>query len=111
DRLWRGRLHAVREFVAGDARLQLAVAAALLTMPAVQVVQELELARLLLSADVLGGCQVANRLGAGFQRYPLINRRHEASTPVARPVDCLARIVFQHDESWQVVVLRAQAVI
>ena len=77
---------------------------------AVQVVQQSQLRPLARFVHALGRRQIPDRLLVREDRRALIGRGHESRSPIARSVDDFARIVFQHHERGQVLVLGAQSV-
>src|SRR6185437_4589337 len=110
DGLGRGGLHAISQFIGGDARFQVVIFAALGEMTAIQVLHEIELAAL--SRPALGKRrpQVQNRRLAIAEARALVGGRHEAGGPVARPARRIFGVIEQHDVARQVFAGAAESI-
>ena len=111
DGLGRGRLHAVRELVALDAALELAVARAqerVARVPHLQAVEHRALQRI---GAALRVREIEDRRAFAAQHGALVDRGHVAARPVLGARDRAARAVEHHHESRQVLVDRAEAVV
>ena len=108
-RFRRRRLHAIRQLVRLDPRIQFALVRPALRMVAVQVAQQIEQPALLRLADRLGPVQVQNRRTFALQQRALIRRGQKSRTPVLRAAHH-ALVVGQDHESRQVRIGRAQSI-
>ena len=102
-------LHAISQLVAVHARGQLGVARTPGDVVFIELRQKIEVAALLLARDTLGRVQIENRRTLRAQRGALKVRRQKAVGPVRRAALRIGHL-GQHDESGQILILRAEPV-
>src|SRR5580765_777626 len=103
-------LHAEGEFVAADARVELAVLRPAGGKLAIELREQFQLSALLRFTNPAWRVQVWERFGRRTQPHALIQGEHEARTPIARTPDDLAVVIAQNRKGGQVLVFRAEAV-
>ena len=104
-------LHPEGEFKRCDPRLEVGVTGTKGQVFAVELIDEVQLGQLPLVADSFGVVEIQNRALARQELGSLMRRRHEAGTPDAVATGGLAIAVEHDDETGQIPVLGAQAVI
>jgi hypothetical protein len=110
DRLWRRRLHPVRQLVGVNAGGELGIERVLRRVLLVQLVQQPQPSPLLVVGPRHRRLEVDDRAAGIPDRHPVVGRRHVAVAPVRRPVDRTAAMIGEDDETGQVLVLAAEAV-
>src|SRR6185295_5701586 len=81
-----------------------------LSVLAIEVAQQIELAALLLFANSAWRMQIGNQFAIVLKADALVNGGHEPCAPIPRPVDDRRRVVLQHDKCGQVLIFGAEPV-
>ncbi len=103
-------LHAIGQFISGDARLDGIAVAASRGIVFVQFVDVIDLGALAIGVRAAGQIGVEDRRFAGREVRALVGGRHEAGAPIAVAAGWINVVVRQHHETRQVVADGSQAV-
>ena len=105
------RLHAKRQLVLGDARVDLRVGDPLVAQ-AIEFAERLDEAALLFAVHSGRGPDIVHRVALGEKLNTLVTARQKTGTPLSRRdrLRVAAALASQHDEPRQVLVHRAQSV-